>query len=54
MDHAFTSTPGSVNGKRVLVIDDVTTTGATLEACAVELKKSGATSVWAMTVAREL
>ncbi len=52
--HAFTCKPGLVGGKRVLVIDDVTTTGATLDACAVALKKAGAASVWALTVAREL
>ena len=51
---AFSCKPGSVTGKSVLIIDDVTTTGATLEACAQELKKAGAISVWALTVAREL
>ena len=40
-----------VKGKRVLVIDDVKTTGATLNECAKELKKAGATSVVCLTVA---
>ena len=40
-----------VEGKRVLVIDDVKTTGATLNECAKVLKKAGATEVIAITVA---
>ncbi|MFQ5933647.1 MAG: ComF family protein [Dehalococcoidia bacterium] len=51
---AFACVPGSVQDKRVLLVDDVTTTGATLESCAQELKRSGAESVWGLTVAREL
>ena len=41
-------------GKRVLLIDDVATSGATLDACAEVLKASGAASVWALTFAREI
>ena len=40
-----------VAGKRVLVIDDVKTTGATLNECGKVLKKAGATEVFALTVA---
>jgi ComF family protein len=40
--------------KRVLLIDDVTTSGATLNACAGVLKKSGIKSVWGLTLAREI
>ena len=40
--------------KKVLLIDDVTTSGATLNACASPLKKTGAASVWGLTLAREI
>ena len=41
----------NVKGKRVLVIDDVKTTGATLNECAKILKDAGAVAVYAITVA---
>jgi ComF family protein len=43
---------GPLNGKTVAVVDDVCTTGATLEACATALRAGGATDVWAFTLAR--
>ena len=39
-------------GQRVLLVDDVMTTGATVNACAKALKKGGALSVHVLTVAR--
>ncbi len=41
-----------VDNLRVLLIDDVLTTGATLDACARALKKAGAAAVLGLTVAR--
>ena len=41
-----------VAGKSVYLVDDVYTTGATLDACAAALKKAGAVKVVALTVCR--
>jgi ComF family protein len=39
-------------GQTVLLIDDVCTTGSTLDACADALKKSGVAAVWGLTLAK--
>jgi len=44
--------PDRVKGRDIIIVDDVSTTGATLTACAVALTKAGARSVTGMVVAR--
>ena len=50
---AFTvPVPDRVAGRRILLLDDVMTTGSTMNECAGELKKAGAEMVIAATIAR--
>ena len=51
---AFVCCDERVSGKQIILIDDVCTSGATLESCATALKNKGATSVWGLTLAREI
>ena len=44
---------GNPEGRSILLIDDVATTGSTLFACANALKRAGAGSVWGLTLAKE-
>lgn len=50
---AFTCRNDSLNGKSVIIVDDVYTSGATLEACAEALRDSGCTLISGFTLARE-
>ncbi|MFC1983705.1 ComF family protein [Chloroflexota bacterium] len=51
--NAFTCLDQRLRDKQVLLIDDVSTSGATLDACAAALKTAEATSVWGLVLARE-
>lgn len=44
--------PARIRGRRVLIVDDVLTTGATLSACAEACRKAGAVEIFAACVAR--
>jgi ComF family protein len=44
--------PERVRGRRILLVDDVLTTGATAQACARALKRAGAADITVLTLAR--
>lgn len=51
---AFCADPRQVSQRSVLIVDDVATTGSTIEACAQALKDAGAERVYGLTLARAL
>lgn len=44
----------SMHGESVLLVDDIVTTGATMQACALALKRAGASSVYGVSLATVL
>ena len=51
---AFSCRGQSLEDRQVILIDDVATSAATLDACAAAAKAGGAASVWGLTLAREI
>jgi len=49
---AFECLDDRMTGCRVVLIDDLCTTGSTLNACSTALREAGASSVWGYTLAR--
>lgn len=49
---AFLTKTNEVHGKSILLVDDVATTGATLDACAESLRARGVRLVYGLTLAR--
>ncbi len=49
---AYQACPERVSGKAVLLIDDVTTSGATIQSASVALLAAGARQVYGLTLAR--
>ena len=48
-----TSDVPPLSNKKVFLVDDVYTTGSTMQECAKVLRNAGAKSVWGITIARE-
>jgi len=42
----------AIKNRTIIIVDDVTTTGATLEECAKVLRAAGAKKIWGLVVAR--
>lgn len=45
--------PELISGKKIFLVDDVYTTGSTMEECAKVLRQAGAKQVWGIALARE-
>ena len=52
VENAFEADSGCVQGKRILLVDDIATSGATVIACTQALTQAGAQQVFVLTLAR--
>jgi ComF family protein len=53
LENAFRVKKGiDIKNKKIIIVDDVMTTGSTLEECARVLKTAGAKEVWGLVIAR--
>lgn len=52
VEDAFSIRTDQVRGKVILIVDDVATTGSTINACARALRDAGASAVYGLTLAR--
>ena len=54
LENAFIiKNPAEFAGKKIFLVDDVYTTGSTMEECALILRKAGVKEVWGIALARE-
>ena len=54
LENAFAiKNPAELTGKKIFLVDDVYTTGSTMNECAKILKDSGVKNVWGIAIARE-
>lgn len=54
LESAFSvKNPTELSGKKIFLIDDVYTTGSTMEECAKTLRQSGLKNIWGIVIARE-
>jgi ComF family protein len=54
LEDAFSGNPAKLKGRNVLLVDDIITTGSTINHCARALLEAGATQVKAISVAKTL
>ena len=54
LENAFSvKNPAELTGKKIFLVDDVYTTGSTMEECAKTLRQAGAKQIWGIAIARE-